>query len=355
MSRLIHLRGDILGMFIFFLWFFVGLWQIVIAWKRLNGLSLTGYPDRRWVSLLLGVAVAAGACVWYFSGRRHFASPDLEGIETLIVMGGGLVGATIIECALAQVAAWLRMSFKKASVAPAEFEEAEAFIVDVEGAEVPAQYVSSTGGLVPLLVLHDYGGSQADVGALAAFMASLGHPAMSVDLDGHGRNPREIADPGMEALLGAACSALAGKAGSDAVSIVGVGLGGTLAMACVGKPGMEKAVAIDPPARSVDGFPETSSLRELHAADILAGFFRSPARAREGKRLSYSRLLALMGKAEPGRAAALIGTRDKWFNDPAELRSLGEPVAAIASNHQSLAGVVETFEAVAEAVASGAV
>ncbi|MHB8896653.1 MAG: hypothetical protein ACYC99_15950, partial [Candidatus Geothermincolia bacterium] len=112
MTRLIHARGDLLGMFLFFTFFFVGLWQVVVAWKRLNGLSLTGCPDRKAASYVLGVAIMAGAGAWYFSHKGHFASPDLEGIETLVVMVGGLIVASVVQGAAAQLAWWSREALR---------------------------------------------------------------------------------------------------------------------------------------------------------------------------------------------------------------------------------------------------
>jgi len=108
LTRLIHFRGDFAGMFLFLLALLIGLWQIVVAWKHLNSLSVTGYPDRRWASYTLGATIIIASCAWYFSGKGHFASPDLEGVETLLVLALALAGATIVQCVMAKLAGLAR-------------------------------------------------------------------------------------------------------------------------------------------------------------------------------------------------------------------------------------------------------
>lgn len=100
---MLHLRGDITGMFLFFLLMFIGLWQIVVAWKKLDGLSITGYHDRRGLSAVIGVAILVGSCGWYFSRPGHFASPDVEGIETLILLTCALIAATALQVSLSYI------------------------------------------------------------------------------------------------------------------------------------------------------------------------------------------------------------------------------------------------------------
>ncbi len=104
MTRLVHMRGDVAGMFLLFLVGFLGLWQLLVAWKRLHGLSLTGCPDRRWASAALGAALVAGACGWYFSRPNHFVYPDVEGAETVFLFALGLAAASLLQMLLATLA-----------------------------------------------------------------------------------------------------------------------------------------------------------------------------------------------------------------------------------------------------------
>ncbi|MBN2168028.1 MAG: hypothetical protein JW738_02190, partial [Actinobacteria bacterium] len=85
MKNVVHARGDLLDMLILFFLLALGLWQLLIAWKKLHGLSLTGYPDRKRWSITLGFVIIAFSCAWYFSQSGHFASPDVEGVETLVL------------------------------------------------------------------------------------------------------------------------------------------------------------------------------------------------------------------------------------------------------------------------------
>jgi hypothetical protein len=102
-TRILHMRGDISGMFLFLVLLILGLWQLVVAWKGLNGFSLTGYQDRRKLSIVLGLAIITVASIWYFSRPGHFASPDLEGMETLILLALSIVVGTAIQAGLASL------------------------------------------------------------------------------------------------------------------------------------------------------------------------------------------------------------------------------------------------------------
>lgn len=346
MSRLIHLRGDISGMLVFFMLFFLGAWQVVIAVKRLNGLSLTGRPDRASWSVVLGVAITIGACAWYFSREGHFASPDLEGVETLIVLVLGLAAATVVQGVLAQCATVLRRG--RIKVAGERLPGGEPVTVIVDGSEVTCRWFEASGGSAgtPVLLLHDYAGASIEVGALASFLASEGHPCLACDLDGHGGNPRGIDDPDMKQLLGAASADLRRRSGSESFAVAGAGLGGLLALGMAGDEGVAKAIAIDPPARDAEGFPDVNALRELSCAEALGAALRPAARAGSGRRVSLSKLISSMSSPPSGEACqagmVIIGTRYTWYNDPdalrrfAELCSPFEPVF-IPGEHSTLA------------------
>jgi hypothetical protein len=211
MSKIIHMRGDVTGMLIFFIFAFLGAWQFVIALFRLNGLSLTGYPDRKYVSTIIGAALIGGSCAWYFSQPGHFASPDVEGIETLILLVAGIVVSTFLQAALASVARLVCRPWFAGRTATAPTIELS---IDVGGSAVPASFEPVTGtgpSGVPVVLLHDYGGSRRDLAQLAGALASKGHATLAIELDGHGDSPREIASPEMRELLVAALSALGEK------------------------------------------------------------------------------------------------------------------------------------------------
>jgi pimeloyl-ACP methyl ester carboxylesterase len=357
MSKLIHMRGDLLGMFLFFVVFFVGLWQVIVAWKRLNGLSLTGRPDNRIASCAIGVVVMAGSLAWYFSGKGHFAYPDLEGIETLVVMVGGLVVGTAVELALAWLASSVRRALLQRGSTAAAASRGEELSLDVEGTPVLCTMYSPDEGAagVPVLLLHDYAGSRADVGAVAALLSSLGHVTLSVDLDGHGANTRDIDDPSMGALFTAATDLLKEKSAVDDVAAVGIGLGGLLAMGLMSSGAARKAVAIDPPARDEAGHHDVNALRELGIGKVLAECTRPSARGQGGGRLSLSKLIASLPAAsceETGEGVmAIIGTREVWFNEPASLKDFAflcspfEPIF-IKGDHESLPVQADTLEVV---------
>ena len=316
MSRLIHMRGDILGMFLFLTWLLLGVAQVLVAARRLNGMSLTGYPDRRWASLLLGLALAAGACGWYFSRPGHFASADLEGTETLIVLVGALLAAAVVQLVLAQVVGSIRTAFAATREEVGPTGETVSF--EAGGGEVPASYFPAEGKRgVPVLLLHDYGGTRADVSLLAKALSEGGHAVVAPDLCGHGDNSRPVEPGALEAMVEGAAGWLEDRENYEAVSAVGVGLGGTLAVGIARKGLVWRAIAIDPPARDDSGFPDVDSLREMRPLDLMASFFRPKAKAASGRRKSQARVLLEMPlpvEEGEGGHVTVIGTSGTWFN-----------------------------------------
>lgn len=357
MTRLIHARGDVTGMFLFLLFFLLGLWQVVVARKRLNGMSLTGHPDRKWLSYAAGAAIIAGSCAWYFSGRNHFASPDLEGIETLVVLLFALVCSTILQGIAAQLVGLVRGAFEMRGKAAGQGGPDGARELEFEacGDTVPAVYLDASPEgerRMPILLLHDYGGSKQDVAALGEFLAKRGYPSLALDLDGHGASLREVVDPAMEDLLDGASRALKSEAGSDALAVVGIGLGGTLALGLATSGRAVRAVAIDPPARDKEGHHDISALREFSPASIMSGLVRPGARAGGGRRLGLSKLLATIPetvKAEHKGHSTVIGTRSTWLNEPGALTDYGSKYSPFApvlikGSHASLALEKGTLE-----------
>jgi len=364
MTHLMHMRGDLPAMFLFFVFFFLGLWQVVVAWKRLNGLSLTGRPDRRAVSYAVGAAIAAASCAWYFSGMGHFASPDLEGAETLLVMSGGLVVATLIQGALAQMAFVMRRSLGSGSSRPDRARSCgEELSVELPGASVPGTFFRrgeprAVGGAV--LLLHDYGGTRADAARLAEAFANRGYDTLTVDLDGHGLNPRGVGDPAMRELLDGALEELKTRSRNTRTDAVGAGLGGLLAIELASRGAVRSAVAIDPPARDARGHHDVDAFRECSLASVLAEAARPAARAEGGKRIGLSRLIASLPapRFAAGQEAVVtvLGTCRTWLNNPASLAAftrehgLSAPVQ-VEGTHGSLVRREDTAEAVARVLA----
>ena len=321
MSRLIHMRGDVLGMFLFLAWFLFGVAQVLVATRRLNGLSLTGYPDRKWASLVLGLALAAGACAWYFSRPGHFASPDLEGTETLVVLVGGLVAAGVAQLVLAQIVGSIRTA-----VAGKRREETPAGVaVSFEdgGATIQASYFPAQGKAgVPVLLLHDYGCTRDDVASLANTLAAGGHAVLAPDLCGHGDNPQPAEAETLAGMVESAATWLEEKDNYESVSAVGIGLGGTLAVGIARKGLVWRAIAIDPPARDASGFADVDSLREMRPLDALVSFFRPVAKASDKRHKSLAKLLSeipVPRERGEGGHVTVIGTRGTWYNEPSAL------------------------------------
>lgn len=324
MSGILHARGDVSGMLLFFVWFFLGAWQVVVAWKRLNGFSITGYPDRRLLSLTLGAAAITGACAWYFSGNGHFASPDVEGIETLLLMVSGILIATVLQAGLSSVA-FIRKKRghrQRRGDAGAPFESVS-FPAGTD--TVSGAFLDAKGG-VPVLLLHDYGGRCSDLTGAASFLCEAGHPVLYFDLDGHGSSTRTIDSPAMEELIDGAAAFLLETTGADELAVVGHGLGGALGIELVSRAGRVRVVALDPPCREPGGDHMMDSMREFCGLDVSAGLLRPSARSSGGGRVSYSRLL----KSLPGptavstRGSFIIGTSDTWLNSPRSLSRYSE-------------------------------
>lgn len=349
MSSLLHMRGDVGGMLAFFMVFFLGCWQVVVAAYRLNGLSLTGYPVRRGPGFALGTTLAAGSVAFYFSRPGHFAAPDVEGMETLAVMIFGLVAATVVQGALASLA---RAALRRRGERTPGGEEIE---LELEGVGAPAcYYPGRREAPSAVLLLHDYGGHRSDVAGLARGLAERGYACLAVQLDGHD-SPREISDPCMAYLLRGALEELAGRSGAGAVVVVGIGLGGTLACALARGGAAAAAVALDPPALDEDGRPMVNALGELSPATVLSAFLRPPARASGGARLSQAALLRSLPRPGPGPGrVSIIGSRERWLNTPGALEEYAERLGAayetVGCSHAGMAAAGEALEALHRAL-----
>ncbi len=357
MTRLVHMRGDVAGMFLLFLVGFLGLWQLLVAWKRLHGLSLTGCPDRRWASALLGAALVVGACGWYFSRPGHFASPDVEGAETVFLFVLGLAAASLLQVALATLAdLYLWRGPRTASSFPSPGIAGEEVVLQVGSASAAATWrpAEREGSGPAVLLLHGYGGCRRDLAALGAFLAASGHAVLAPDLDGHGGNPSAISSPRMEGLVEAALAWLEERGGGTGIAVVGVGFGGTLALSLLAEDKrVAKAIALDPPAQEKDGAPCINVLRECRARDALGAFLRPPARGDAGRRVSQARLLESLpppAALDAGRAV-VIGTAGSWVNSPEALRRFTDgmglaPPTIVPGSHATVRLREESFEAV---------
>jgi pimeloyl-ACP methyl ester carboxylesterase len=327
LSRLVHIRGDVGSMFLFFLVLFAGLWQLLVAWKELNGLSITGYPDRRVASALAGVILVAGSFFWYFSGEGHFASPDVEGIESFALLLAGLMAATALQAVLASVLFRGRYrcgSPLSATTYPERNPQGrcqeQAVEIEVEGESMPALLVSpdceTPAGKA--LLLHDYGRDRMSLLPLALRLAGDGIAVLSIDLDGHGENFRPVTDPSMSGLIESALDYLEGIPGGGMFA-AGCGFGGLLCLQAVSEDGrLTRAVALDPFPRDSTGYPIVNCLRELKPSDAVKEFVSPTARGAGGYRLD---LATMVGRLPVIRAegSLVIGTRDAYFNSPGEI------------------------------------
>ena len=362
MTRIIHMRGDVTGMLILFAVAFLGIWQIAVAYLRLNGLSITGYPDSSCLSKIIGAVLLAGSCSWYFSTPGHFASPDVEGIETLILLLGGVVIATVLQVLLAGAARRLQRMRRRPPKPTRGTPVAEDLSIMVDGAPLVTRYLSSAGDVegnpVPVLLLHDHAGRKEDLSVLAARLTAGGHATLAVDLDGHGVNPRAVTSPAMGDLLDSAASALRLKTAEQPLAAVGIGFGGLLAVDLLTRGVAGRAVAIDPPARDDRGYARVNVFREFDPFDILAAFIKPRLHGPGGKRLSLSRLIEdlPMPAPLPAGGVTIIGTSERWLNSPAALTSFAalcgvtKPLL-MAGNHSTIAHREETAAAILASLA----
>ena len=352
------MRGDITGMLMFFVFLFLGAWQLLIAWHRLSGLSLTGYPDRRCFSMVLGAVLVSGSCSWYFSAPGHFASPDVEGFETFLVLTAGLLIATALHLALASLLYFARRVFRGSATESTVGLETT---LDVDGRAVPALFKEASpaaGTSRPVLLLHDYGGGRGDLGTLASALSAGGCASLSVQLDGHGDSPRDVESAGMEQLLAAACEELRRRSGGATPGAVGVGLGGTLAMELFRRGAAAGVVAMDPPALVGGGERVMNVLRELAPPQAASAFLWPPVRGAGGARVTLSRLLEELcpaGELKPGKVI-VVGTAGCWVNAPDQLeayvRSRGVPgTVPVDASHRTIAGHPDTIRAVVASMA----
>ncbi|MDD5448909.1 MAG: alpha/beta fold hydrolase [Actinomycetota bacterium] len=347
-------RGDILEMFLLFLGVFFGILQIIVCKKKLNGISITGYPDREKVSFLLGFFLIVISCAIYFWRPGHFAYPDVEGVETLLLLVGGLVTAILLQLLISSLA--FRNSYRRLSTAVGgeslEFDLPE-FLV--EESKVPYIYLEPEPGkerLGGILLMHEYGGSKKQMLGVGRYLANRGYAVMLFDLDGHGENPRNIENPAMTSLIEKAVQELASRLGGADLAAVGYGFGGLLAIKTLGEiESVEAAVAIDPIALDASGNPTANAAREIKGIEIIKSALAPPARGRNGKRVSLKKLLEKMETTEPKSRGQLLvlSTSKTWFNDPENISHFASYVGAdqvefVDANHASIIKSPSTLE-----------
>jgi pimeloyl-ACP methyl ester carboxylesterase len=220
--------------------------------------------------------------------------------------------------------------------------------ITVDSYEIPAVFRPATGDAPagkPVLILHDYGADGESAAGLAVWLSARGHPILTFDLDGHGENPRGIEDPVMEDLLEAALQALRKESSQDTVSILGIGLGGTLAVELARRdPLVKRAIALDPPAVESTGYPAVNSLRELGPIQLTRAFLKPGARSKTGKRVGLARLLESIPRPQTRSDVHLtvFGTEKTWLNSPEDLSEYlkllgGEEPLLLDVNHTSMA------------------
>ncbi|MDD5448186.1 MAG: alpha/beta fold hydrolase [Actinomycetota bacterium] len=346
-------RGDILGMFLLFLGVFFGILQIIVCTKKLNGISITGYPDKGRVSFLLGLFLIAISCAIYFWRPGHFAYPDVEGVETLLLLAGGLVAAILLQLLISSFA--FRNSYKRLSATAGgrnlrfdlPLTNAESFEFLVEESKVPSLYLEPEPGkerLGGVLLLHEYGGSKKQMLGLGRYLVNRRYAVMLFDLDGHGENPRNAQDPQMTSLIEKAAQELASRCQGVSLAVVGYGFGGLLAIDALEKmEKVETAVAIDPIALDTCGNPTANATREVKGIEIVKSALLPPARGRNGKRISLKKLLEEMETTEPKKRGQLLvlSTSKTWFNDPEDISHFAFYVGAdqvefVDANHASI-------------------
>lgn len=341
-------------MFLFFLGVFFGILQIIVSKKKLNGISITGYPDRGKLSFFTGLLLIVISCAIYFWRPGHFAYPDVEGIETLLLLVGGLVAALLLQLVISSFA--FRSSYKRLSTAAggenptfdSPLRSAESFEFPVGKSKVPSLYLESKSGkekLGGVLLIHGYGGSKKQMLGLGGYLANRGYGVMLFDLDGHGENPRNIENPAMTSLIEKAAHELASRCQRASLAVVGYGFGGLLAIDTLGKTeSVETVVAVDPIAMDTSGSPTANAAREVKGVEIIKSALAPPARGHNGKHVSLKKLLENMEIPEPKSRGRLLvlSTSKTWFNDPEDISRFASYVGAdkverVDANHASIA------------------
>ena len=95
---------DILGTFLFFLITGLALFQIMIGYRRTQGMSIYGSAIRPALNYILGLVLLAAGVAWYFAKPANRNVPGIEGFMSLFCMALGLVAAAALSCFLATAA-----------------------------------------------------------------------------------------------------------------------------------------------------------------------------------------------------------------------------------------------------------
>lgn len=314
------MRGDISSMLLFLLFLFVGLWQIAVACLRLHGLSLTGSPDRKLPGILLGGIIILLSGAWYFSAEGHFASPDVEGFESLLLVGVAMLLSTIVQLALSSAAqAFYRNSRRFQRNAPVD--KCEPVEIALDGKPVVGRYLQGDGDDAgfAIILLHDYGGCAEGLAPVQSAVSAAGHPSLSADLDGHGGNHRRVDDPAMTALCSGMIDLVNSLSGTEKALAIGYGYGGLLAARLATDGMVPAAISVDPPVSDRNGAPAINCFRELPFPRVARALLSRVKRG-EGMPSLSALMKALDERSVPAPNVTVIGTRERWLNDPEEMK-----------------------------------
>lgn len=85
-----------------------GIIQIMVAYKNIHGLSLTGIPVNKPFNYMLGTALIFGSYYWYFTNPDHGNVRNIEGLMSLVCLILGLAAALAATVLISSVSIYLR-------------------------------------------------------------------------------------------------------------------------------------------------------------------------------------------------------------------------------------------------------
>lgn len=262
-----------------------GLLQIIVGWRRLNGLCVYGDRVSPRVNYAIGALCLIFGYAYYFTNPEHQNTRNIEGFMSMACLAAGILAALVFTLLLSSLVQTLKRAIRTGR------HREDGAAARVEGVEVRAlrelgfiHLPPVSGGVPPSierLVVADREGYSRQLRGVLAGPASGRTAVLEPDYAALAGSEQGLVEAGKElyALASRELAATEGQAPDEGLRIIGLGAGASLTLAILGEgeglPGTREVDCVYPLVR--EGELLADGLRENNLAD-LAGCLRRELR-----------------------------------------------------------------------------